>query len=266
MRRIARINLLLILVGLFAIAGVLRPAARAQDSPTQAATNMFVGPVEGTDAFIGLATNGDEVVAYICDGVGDSIADFFSGAAHGATDGALPLSTEENRDLLTLYADAASLPELMGSGDSISGAFQTPDGAAHYFRVDPASGPGALYRTDEMLPDGSQAEGGWVVLNNGEVRGQISLLSPSSFQPLILNMSAGEPGMFLTSDRQSQTPIAPMESSMALLTALQNASPPIPQGFPLFPTSRNNQVITMNTLTVARVNPVTNICAVTHRC
>src|SRR5207302_3898549 len=51
-------------------------------------------------------------------------------------------------------------------------AFITPTNDAFPFTAEPATGPGAFYRMDETLADGTQVEGGWVVLNNGEIRGQ----------------------------------------------------------------------------------------------
>jgi len=61
------------------------------------------------------------------------------------------------------------MPGFAGSGNGLTGSFVMADGVSHAFSTELASGPGALYRTDETMADGMDAEGGWVVLNSGDV-------------------------------------------------------------------------------------------------
>jgi hypothetical protein len=259
---VSRIKLSLLLVGLLALCGVFAPvAARAQDVPNQAAS-MFVGRVEGTDAFIGLSTNGDAVFAYVCDGASAGIADFFSGTAGNASNGALALPADDTSDVLFLYTDAAGLLDAMASGKSLVGAFQTSDGAVHYFTAEPASGPGAIYRMNEPLLGGVQSEGGWVVLNDGEIRGFggfTGMLPSGETFSVSLSMSAGLPGQpFLTTQPPGQPSIVPAGISLQTFLDKLQSGPPLPQHMPI---AENVRVQFAQQLPTGGVFPGSNFCA-----
>ncbi len=129
----------------------------------------FVGIVAGTDAYIGLVTNGSNLVVYVCDGLGYNLANGFRGSVQDAQDGVLTLQGRDN--ILRLEIDAQSLPEIIASGRGISGSLSIGGVGNNYVLLEPARGPGGLWLQREQLEDGSTVEGGWVVLNNGSIRG-----------------------------------------------------------------------------------------------
>jgi hypothetical protein len=183
-----------VLLGLIAIGSASAHGEQVQPVLAQGAQLTFVGSVEGTDAFIGIVTDGDRLIAYVCDGADTGIADFYTGAAHDAAAGMLTLKTDDGPDVLTLATDAARLPGLAGSGNSLTGSFVMADGVSHAFSAELASGPGALYRTDETMADGTDAEGGWVVLNSGDVRGSLNKTQPNGASTATVQMSTPGPG------------------------------------------------------------------------
>lgn len=171
----ARLLLALLLGSLLAVVGAfghgqLVPAARAQ---VQADT--FVGKLSGMDAFIGIGSDGFNVTAYVCDGANNNVGDNFQGTADQASDGVLALQAD-NGDVLYLYFDQTTLPGMLVPGGNITGTLVTTDGNSYPFSTDAAVSPGGLFLADsQAMPDGTPADGGWVVLNDGEVRGSFSL-------------------------------------------------------------------------------------------
>ncbi len=164
-----RLTLLLIAIlaiNLFPLSAWIPPAVAQGEQRT------FVGRVAGTEAFVGIVTDGNWLIAYLCDGPHHELGDFYSGPVGEARDGVLTLATEDSEDLLLVYIDAGSLAGVLRSGGNLDGEFLTPDRVSFSFTAEPARGPGAFYRMDETLPDGTEVEGGWVVLNTGEIRGQ----------------------------------------------------------------------------------------------
>lgn len=123
----------------------------------------YVGKVEGTDAYIGIARNGAGVTAYVCDG--QSVATWFKGKANG--DGSIDLTS----------ADGSKLQGTL-SGDTFSGSFTPAGGAAQAYTASKASGDAGLYRLEETA-DGGTVVGGWVVLADGSLRG--AKVGPAGF-------------------------------------------------------------------------------------
>jgi hypothetical protein len=153
-------------LGVVAVAGV---GGRSFISPAraQSAGGVFVGKIDGTNAFVGIVTDGEQAEAYVCNGV--SFNELFTGTMADAHDGQLTLVGEDG-DLLPINVDRARLQSLLASGGSLTGAMIV-DGNSNPFQADPASGPGALYLSIGTLPDGSTMDGGTIVLNNGDLRG-----------------------------------------------------------------------------------------------
>lgn len=59
---------------------------------------------------------------------------------------------------------------------SVTGTVTTADGNSYPFSTEAAVSPGELFLADsQTVADGSTADDGWVVLNDGEVRGSFSL-------------------------------------------------------------------------------------------
>jgi hypothetical protein len=150
---------------------VVAPVAAQEDLVV-----TYVGQVDGTDAYVGLATNGDKMFVYVCDGTALKLHDEFKGAAREAQDGVVVLKSE-NGHLLGINVDSSTLPNLITAGGPIIGNLITADGGSYFVYLEPAVAPGALWVQEEVLSDGAQVEGGWVVLNDGSVRGQVNVQS-----------------------------------------------------------------------------------------
>jgi hypothetical protein len=163
-----RLVLGLALAALFALP-VAQPVL-AQPDPLPP---MFVGQIDDTDAFIGIVTGADGVLAYACDGTGNSIADVFHGSTQDASGGVLSLPAPGG-DSLALNLDADSLPGAIASGAGLSGALVRADGSRHAFTAAPAGQVGKILWTNQIQPDGTTSTGGWVVLDDGQMRGSIT--------------------------------------------------------------------------------------------
>jgi hypothetical protein len=146
------------------LAGSLRPAVAdgsviflpiAQHDAQPLVT--YVGPITGTNMFIGLAVENDIVTAYVCDSATVSI--WFKGMQAG--DGAV----------LTAANGASVLVSI--AGDEATGTLTLPDGTTHVFAAQAGSQAG-LFRLDRELDEGPYLLGGWIVLPNGEQRGALS--------------------------------------------------------------------------------------------
>jgi hypothetical protein len=117
--------------------------------------------VEGTNAFLDdFVANGDEVVAYVCDGA--NVAQWFRGPV-GAS--GFDLTAGEARMTGTV------------NGDGLVGVVTMPDGSAHAFDAKPVTSA-ALYRAEAGDTENLQV-GGWVVID-GEQRGAIANQATSS--------------------------------------------------------------------------------------
>ncbi|MBI2765209.1 MAG: hypothetical protein HYX53_04765 [Chloroflexi bacterium] len=119
---------------------------------------VYVGQVEGLDAFIGIAVtqDGRTTRAYVCDG--NQVSQWFSGTAEARS--------------LKLTAESASL-EAELTKSSAKGTVQLADGRKLNFTAAAAKGDAGLYRAVESSDDGKLVAG-WVVLNNGEQRGSVA--------------------------------------------------------------------------------------------
>ncbi len=211
---------------------------------------MFVGQISDIDAYLGFSTDGTALAGYACDGAANTLADTFEGRASDAQNGVLALTTESGLPL-SVNVDAASLQAAVASGGQITGSLTTPDGASHQFSLVPASGPGAVWEEDETLADGTPASGGWVVLNDGSIRG--SRQKGSGAQTQTAGLSAGIPGV---------TPevFAEVKAAQAAAEADASAIVPAVQQPVVLPTITVNVqeqgvAIMQTTLNIARVPP-----------
>lgn len=175
MPRSRPIRLMFAFVGLLVVVGVLGRGLPVHAAHAQVQTDTFVGKLDGRDAFIGVGTDGFTVTAYICDGANNTLGDNFTGTVDQASGGVLTLQAD-NGDLLSLNFDQTNIADMFVPDGSITGALTTVDGNSFTFSTEAAAAPGGLFLSgSQMMPDGSTADGGWVVLNDGEVRGSFSL-------------------------------------------------------------------------------------------
>jgi hypothetical protein len=163
-----------------ALANGLRLMAAHAQGQVQPAVTFFCR-IPGTDAFIAIASDGHQVIAYACDGATNNLGDNFNSTIDQATNGVLTLQTGDSSDLLAI--DATTLPSVLTGSGSIQGVF-TENGANYPFTTQAAVRPaGLLIAPSQALTDGSTADGGWITLNDGSVRGSFSTQAPGASQP-----------------------------------------------------------------------------------
>ncbi len=120
----------------------------------------FVGPTEGSESFVAIVTNGDAVMAYVCDG--ETTAEWFTGTA-----------ARDSIDLTS--AGSIGLVAQRGTGDTLDGTVTAGDGTESSFsttRVDLDGVDGGLCR-GILQVDGVTYTGGWIVLPDGQQRGAV---------------------------------------------------------------------------------------------
>jgi hypothetical protein len=157
------------------VVGPPAPVALAAPRGERLPGATFVGRLAGTEAFIAVVADGEALTVYICDGEGRGIAEEFAGTAAQEAEGALWL-TGEDGTLLRLDADVWALAGLAAGGGTLTGVALSPDGSVRSpFAAQPAAEPAGLYQeAASPLLDGSVGDGWWVVLNSGEVRGNVA--------------------------------------------------------------------------------------------
>ncbi len=120
----------------------------------------FVGPTEGSESFVAIVTNGEQVMGYVCDG--ETTAEWFTGAA-----------ARDSIDLTS--AGSIGLVAERGTGDTLDGTLTASDGTESSFsatRVDVDGSEGGLCR-GILQVDGVTYTGGWIVLPDGRQRGAV---------------------------------------------------------------------------------------------
>jgi hypothetical protein len=123
-------------------------------APEGAAVGSFVGLLEGTDAYIAIVSDGEQLAGYVCDSKNISI--WFKGGV-GGTSAELKARTEQD------------LGEVDFFGDTADGELEI-DGERHSFSAEIAVGEAGLY-TAYRKDDEGTVEVGWVLLNDGTQRG-----------------------------------------------------------------------------------------------
>lgn len=135
------------LMGSTTLSGAVPHAAAA----AAATGGSYVGPVDGSNAFIGIVSNGNNLLAYVCDGdqSGATAADWF----RGATDGSYV-------DMTT--ANGAHLVATIGANGA-DGFFTDATGVSYSFHADVAGAGAGLFRATANI-DGTQFVDGWVLV------------------------------------------------------------------------------------------------------
>jgi hypothetical protein len=142
-------------VAVAAVAGDALPARAVRAQP---ASGAFVGRLESIDAVIGIVvTDGGAVTAFVTDGRG--IADWFRGVpGTGAA----------------LAARSGGQLQFPGGG-AAAGRYIAADGRAAEFVADPALGQAGIYRAETLTSGEKVVSAGWVVMNDGQVRGALTV-------------------------------------------------------------------------------------------
>jgi hypothetical protein len=166
------------LIGAAFVLGVLAACAAA-DTQTELLAASFVADVDG-EVFVGVMVAAHppdggtkDVVVYLCDSVNVSTWLF------GQTDG----------DTVVLETDGARVDLLLGA-DAVSGQVELAGGDAQPFTAVAAEGDAGLFRAEEETVEGLHV-GGWIILNDLEQRGALTLGGAIVESPT-LDPAAGE--------------------------------------------------------------------------
>jgi hypothetical protein len=131
----------------------------------EAAPPAFVGELEGTDAYVAVVADGDDVEVYACDGESELAVRLLDTVDDPAS------------FVLTNDAGASAAVELV---DGVyEGELTLADGSTHAFTTEEAEGDAGLFHAVDA-PEGVSA--GWVVLNDGRQRGSILFAGGGSLQ------------------------------------------------------------------------------------
>jgi hypothetical protein len=129
-----------------------------------------VGRVSGSDAFIALVSTGSKAMAYVCDGAKISL--WFTGAIKQGR-----LFESKNPSGAHLIANLSAW--------SVVGTLELKAGRALSFRTEPVKDAAGLYRARAVI-SGSSYVGGWIVLPDGEQRGNV-VGGGTLFERVLLN-------------------------------------------------------------------------------
>lgn len=131
-----------------------------QTNATNQITGAWVGKVGGSNAFVAVASNGREVLAYVCDG--KEVSQWFHGV-----DGERQVNLADGS--VRFRQSGANLNATLQTNVA-SGTFTEPGGKPLEFTATRARGDAGLYRL-EQTAGGKKWLAGWVVLNDGKLRG-----------------------------------------------------------------------------------------------
>ena len=121
-------------------------------------TVHYAGQVNDSEAFIAVATNGIDILAYVCDGTESdvTIAEWFKGTLSGKS---FALTSKNTAKLSGQIVE-----------DAATGALTLADGSTFTFNAPLATGNAGLYRKEQTI-NGSDSITGWIVLADGQIRG-----------------------------------------------------------------------------------------------
>jgi hypothetical protein len=138
------------------------------NSPPPVETSQYAGPTSDPNTFAALATDGTNVLVYICDGTpaGIKVDDWLKGTVLGGSYKA----TATNGAIVTGRID----------GSFASGTVSMPTLVNLSFNVPIAHSPAGLYRHEETTQASRQVSG-WIVLANGDVRGGVFYPSTTTY-------------------------------------------------------------------------------------
>lgn len=136
------------------------PTPEPTEAPVEEQAPLtYVGDVDGGGASVAIVINGEEVVAYVCDGVNEA---WLEGVAD---DGELDLtgSNGNGAELVANYDE-----------DSAEGE-ATAGGVTWTFTIEQVDPPEGLYRIADTILGGAEVEGGLIVLPDGRQIGVASI-------------------------------------------------------------------------------------------
>ncbi len=166
-RRISRsapaVALLVLLIGVPGSAAASRQAHIAGHTG-------YVGTVSGTRAFVAVVERGSRVTAYVCDS--GRIAQWFEGAVSA---GRSKITSSGGYVLQVTFGHGRATGSLR---------FPGKEGALHHFTAASAASPAGLWRGSKTV-DGKTIVGGWIILPDGQQRGEILSGSTDLGSPIL---------------------------------------------------------------------------------
>ena len=119
-----------------------------------------IGRIVELDAFAGIVVEGQNVLAYVCDGRDTGVGNFAECFSGPIADGRANLSSENGAGLSLVFA-----------AERATGRFIWTDGKEFPFTTVVARGVAGLYRVERVVGD-QLIVGGWVVTEESEMRGK----------------------------------------------------------------------------------------------
>lgn len=116
----------------------------------------YVGWVDGGGTSVAIVIDGDEAIAYVCDGVTEA---WLTGTAYN---GELSLTGDDGE--LT-----ASYDENRAAGETVVGD------QAWTFEIEYVAPPEGLYQVADTIVGGAEVDGGWIVLPDGRQIGVLNV-------------------------------------------------------------------------------------------
>jgi hypothetical protein len=168
-------KLALLLISFAVVLAACAPAAQPQTEAQE--LQQFVGTVEGSNAFIGIATQENRILAYVCDGTLEQAPTIYSWFRGDLSGNSFDLTSEDGLHLTGQL-----------NSNKANGAVQFADGSEHTFAADLAEPPAGLFRLEE-----NQIISGWIVLANREFRGGNKMSGDGSLakiDPALVTMDA----------------------------------------------------------------------------
>jgi serine/threonine-protein kinase len=178
-----------------ALAGGATPSAEpapAQTSPPapepepELPAVTYVGSVDGGGASVAIIVDGDDTIAYVCNGA--SVEAWLEGSADA---GELDLAGDGG-SLIARYDDQQAVGET------------TVAGRTWTFTIEEVANPEGLYRFADTVVGGAEVVGGWIVLPDGTQVGVLAVDGEPQPAPR-LNPETGEvliDGQVVTAQRQ----------------------------------------------------------------
>jgi len=157
------------LILLFAVALV---ACQSAGTPSSSQPANYAVQLPNSEAFVGIAITGQDIVAYVCDGTDTStatVSEWFKGSLSG-----------NSFDLTS--NSGARLSGTLSTG-AIEGAFSLANGESLAFRASQVGNEAGLFRSEETF-DGNNYVAGWIILADGQQRGSIIRLGTLAFTPV----------------------------------------------------------------------------------
>lgn len=170
-------KLALLLISFVLILAACGPAAENTPQAGTQGLQQFVGIVEGSNAYIGIATQENRILAYVCDGTLEQAPAIYSWFRGELSGNSFDLTSEDGFHLTGQL-----------QSNKVTGSVQFADGSEYAFAANLAEPPAGLFRLEE-----NQIISGWIVLANQEFRGGKRMSGDGSLikiEPALLTMDA----------------------------------------------------------------------------